>query len=281
MLRGTVVIAGFGATVWLVVVAAVGLFVALSKRKGRMITPKMERELITSIQRYIWHEKRPPSSAIDALSRGFDEFPELPEDDVREFVDMDATLANRGWDFVGECSGPAALIYFYGPSNGGPDLHYAGLEAITSISFVLDRETPTNPCEVEVLLVGVPDGEGRLARIPDLTAQLDLVEAHRPGCRFWSSSLSPDRGITRAGRLFHRGKPADPPVRTPVTGCEIVAQGLGENGWFSLGSAKNLGDHRRASRTRFSLSRNAVVYHALLLFCSARRATWQTCRSTG
>jgi hypothetical protein len=36
-------------------------------------------------------------------------------------------------------------------------------------------------CEVEVLLVGAPHGQGRLTGLPGLTAHLGVIEAYRPG----------------------------------------------------------------------------------------------------
>jgi hypothetical protein len=153
-----------------------------SERDMQWITPETARELIASIQKNIWHQKRPPLSVAEALSTDLGY--ELPEPDLRAFVALGGMLAARDWDFLGECSGPDVLTWLYVPSDAGPEFQDRGLEPITAIAATLDRSMPTDTvadCEVELFLVGTPAGECRLTGLAGLKAQLGVIEAHRPG----------------------------------------------------------------------------------------------------
>ncbi|MEU7769165.1 hypothetical protein AB0B25_29290 [Nocardia sp. NPDC049190] len=143
---------------------------------------RREAEFIAAMRADIWHRRYPPASVIQALETPCGH--PMSEPDMRVFVGLDIMLRVRGWTFVGECSGPEVLTFTYGPSEAGPEYLQRGLEPITTIAVTLDRSLPTDTvadCEVEVLLVGVQAGQGRLTGLDGLTPNLGVIEAHTPG----------------------------------------------------------------------------------------------------
>ncbi|MEV6432947.1 hypothetical protein [Nocardia sp. NPDC051463] len=145
-------------------------------------TPKREAEFVTAMQAEIWHRRYPPASVMQALGTACGH--PVPGPDMRVFAGLDIMLRVRGWKFIGECSGPEVLTFSYAPSDAGQDYMDSGLEPVTTIVATLDRSLSNDTvedCEVEVLLVGAPHGEGRLTGLAALTPHLRVIEAHRPG----------------------------------------------------------------------------------------------------
>ncbi|MEU7632863.1 hypothetical protein AB0C34_23220 [Nocardia sp. NPDC049220] len=145
---------------------------------------RREAEFVTAMQTEIWHRRYPPASVMQALGTPCGH--PVPAPDLRVFTGLDIMLRVRGWTFVGACSGPEVLTFSYGPSDAGPEYLQRGLEPITTIAATLDRSLPTDTaadCEVEVLLVGVPSGQGLLTGLAGLTPHLGVIETHTPGDR--------------------------------------------------------------------------------------------------
>ncbi|MBF6339299.1 hypothetical protein IU450_25890 [Nocardia abscessus] len=98
------------------------------------------------------------------------------------FAGLDIMMRVRGWTFLGECSGPEALAWIYGPSDAGESHLGRGLEPVPAIASTLDRPLPTDTvddCEVEVRLVGTHYSQTRLTGLTGLTPHLKTLEADR------------------------------------------------------------------------------------------------------
>ncbi|MEU1549283.1 hypothetical protein [Nocardia sp. NPDC005745] len=134
------------------------------------------------MQSEIWHRRYPPASVLQALGTTCGQ--PLAEADIRVFGGLDIVLRARGWNFIGECSGPEILTFSYQPSDITDDHPPRGLQPITTIVVTLDRSAPTNTisdCRIEILLVGTPSSQARITSLSGLTKHLDVIEAHRPG----------------------------------------------------------------------------------------------------
>ncbi|MGW4719881.1 hypothetical protein [Nocardia sp. NPDC004260] len=133
-------------------------------------------------QSQIRHRRYPPTSVLQALGTTCGH--PLAEADMRVFGGLDIVLRARGWNFIGECSGPEVLTFDYPPSDISDDQLTQGLQPITTIVVTLDRSAPTNvisDCRIEILLAGTPSSQARITSLSGLTKHLDLIEAHRPG----------------------------------------------------------------------------------------------------
>jgi hypothetical protein len=159
----------------------------IDKRTDRDLERAVARvlaEAITLLPRFA--ATTPPQDVADALLDGctLDAVPSAQPANTQpmlaEFEDLDHTLAARGWQACGRCSGPDALTWHYLPSRHQTtsDLSYT----TTTVTVINYTAATVSGSDVELIPAGSAWIDGYWSTtVATLLANLDQVEQHRAG----------------------------------------------------------------------------------------------------